>query len=180
MKGVEGKARKRRFGFSYILLILAVVTYLCSWAYSSYASEWRAKAEVPQIDPILKLIKGLRQYQKLNSTFPQDFKQVEAQVWNHPQPPHYGPDGRSLTLRNYYYFYTLVSPTSSTLWAVPVGPHTEEASSYFLVLTPEDREKWKGPPLSLKEASAISGAPTYSQLAILGMIKQEALIRQRR
>ena len=112
MRGVEGKEGKRRFGFSYILLAVAIVTYLCTWGYSVFAADWRAKADVPQIDPILKIIKGLRQYQQVNATFPQTFNQVEAQVWKHPHPPSYGSDGRTLVTKNYYYLYTWISPRS--------------------------------------------------------------------
>ncbi len=180
MRGVEGKTGKHRFGFSYALLALAVVTYLGVWAYSSYAAEWKAKAEVPRIDSILRVIKDLRQYQKIKATFPQNFSEVEAAIWKHPNPPNYGGDGRSLVLSNYYYFYTLVSPTRCTLWAIPMGPHTEEANSYFLILTPDDREKWKGPALELKEAATISGTPTYAQLGIMGMIKQDSQPLKRR
>lgn len=180
MRGVEGKAGKYRFGFSYALLALAVVTYLGVWAYSSYAAEWKAKAEIPRIDPILKVIKDLRQYQKLKASFPQNFNEVEAGVWKHRSPPNFAADGRSLVLSNYYYFYTWVSPTRCTLWAIPVGTHTQEANSYFLVLTPDDREKWKGPALELKEAATISGTPTYAQLGIIGMVRQDPLPEKRR
>lgn len=175
MRGVEGKAGKRRFGFSYALLILAIVTYFVVWGYSSYAAERRALAEVPKIDPILKVIKGLRQYQQLKGSFPPTFYQVEEAVWKHSVTPAYGANGHSLLLSNYYYVYTFINPTRCTLWAIPVGDHAVEAPAYFLVLTPEDREKWKGPPLDLKEASTISGAPTYTELALLGMIKQDPL-----
>jgi hypothetical protein len=180
MRGVEGKTGKHRFGFSYALLALAVVMYLGVWAYSAYAEEWRAKADVPKIDPIFKIIKGLRQYQKMKATFPPSFNEVEANVWKHPSPPAFGLSGRSFVVGNYYYLYTFVSPTRCTLWAIPVGPHIEEANSYFLVLTTDDREKWKGPSLDLREASAISGAPTYTQLAMLGMIKQDPLPQKKR
>jgi hypothetical protein len=180
MRGVEGKTGKHGFAFSYALLAIAVIIYLGAWAYSSYAAEWRAKAEVPRIDPILTIIKGLRQYQKVNATFPASFNEVETKVWKHSSPPNYGTDGRSLTLNNYYYLYTRIGPTRCTLWAIPVGPKTEESNSYFLVLTPDDREKWKGPPLSLQEASTISGTPTYAQLGIVGMFKQDSLPQPRR
>src|SRR5260370_39307264 len=170
-RGVEGKTGKRRFASSYLLLVIAIIIYLGVWAYSSYAAEWRARSEVPQIDPILKVVKGLRQYQQIKGSFPANFSEVEAVVWKHPTPPDFGADGRSVVLRNYYYFYTLISPTRCTLWAIPVGQHAEGTNTYFLVLSPDDREKWKGPPLDLKEASTISGTPAYAQLAILGMIK---------
>ena len=85
-----------------------------------------------------------------------------------------------MVIRNYYYLYTFVSPTRSTLWAIPVGPTPEEANSYFLILTPDDREKWKGPTLNLKEVAAICGTPTYSQLALLGMVKQDPLSGKRK
>ena len=174
MRGVEGKTGKRRFGFSYGLLLIAIVTYLGAWGYSSYAAEWRAKSEVPQIDPILNVIKGLRQYQKINATFPPALSEVEATVWKHPHPPPYAADGKSVVIRNYYYVYTFINPSRSTLWAIPIGPRPEEANSYFLILTPDGREKWKGPALGLKEVAAISGTPTYSQLALLGMVKQDS------
>jgi len=175
LQGVEGKTGKRRFGISYVLLIVAVITYLGVWGYSVFAADWKAKAAVPQIDPILSIIKGLRQYQSINATFPQTFNQVEAAVWKHPKPPDYGADGHSLVVKNYYYLYTLVSPNRCTLWAIPLGPRATEASSYFLVLTPTEREKFKGPPLDLKDASNITGVPTYAQLGLLGMIKQDPL-----
>jgi hypothetical protein len=173
MRGVEGKAGTRRFGFSYILLVIAIVIYLGVSAYSALAAEWKAKAEVPQIDPILKIIKGLRQYQQVTASFPQTFDEVEARVWKHPNAPSYGSGGHTLVLKNYYYLYTWISPTRCTLWAVPLGSHASDANSYFLVLTPTDREKFKGPALDLKEASTINGIPTYNQLALLGMIKQD-------
>jgi hypothetical protein len=180
MRGVEGKTGKARFGFSYALMALAALVYLGSLAYSSYAADRKAKAETPKIDPVLKIIKGLRQYQKNKATFPPSFNEVETTVWKHPDPPAYGYGGRTIVLRNYYYFYTFISPTRCTLWMVPVGPHTEESNTYFLILTPDDREKWKGPPLDLKEASAITGTPTYAQLAMLGMIKQDPLPQKKR
>jgi hypothetical protein len=173
MRGVEGKEGKRRFGFSYVLLVLAILIYLGCWGYSVFAADRQAKAEVPQIDPILKIIKGLRQYQQVNATFPQNFNQVETQVWKHPNPPNYNVGGHALVLKNYYYLYTWVSPTRCTLWAIPIGPRATDSSSYFLVLTPTDREKYKGPALALKEAANINGVPTYNQLAILGLIKQD-------
>jgi hypothetical protein len=180
MRGVEGKTGTRRFSFSYVLLVIAIITYLGVWGYSAYAAEWRAKRDVPQIDPILKIIKGLRQYQKVKATFPLSFNEAEAAVWKHAAPPDYGAAGRSVVVRNYYYLYTLISPTRCTLWAFPVGPRTEEANSYFLVLTADDREKWKGPALDLAEAGRLSGTPTYPQLAMLGMIKQDPLPQKKR
>jgi len=180
MRGVEGKTGKHRFGFSYALMALAVLIYLGALAYSSYAAEWKAQADTPKIDPVLKIIKGLRQYQKNKATFPLGFNEVEATVWKHPTPPAYGLNGRTVVLLNYYYFYTFISPTRCTLWMVPVGRQTQESNSYFLILTPDDREKWQGPPLDLKEASAITGTPTYAQLAMLGMIKQDPLPQKKR
>lgn len=172
MRGVEGKEGKRRFGFSYVLLVLAILVYGGCWGYSVFAADWNAKSDISQIDPILKIIKGLRQYQKTTASFPQTFSQLEAQVWKHPNPPPYGSGGHSLVLKNYYYLYTHISPTRCSLWAIPVGPRAADASAYFLVLTPTARKKFKGPALDLKEASNITGEPTYTQLAVLGMIEQ--------
>jgi hypothetical protein len=180
MDGVTGKTRRRRFGISYLLLVVALVTYLGVWGYSVFAADWKAKASIPRIDPVLTIIKGLRQFQKINASFPQTFYEVEAKVWKHSTPPEFGDNGHSLLLKNYYYLYTYISPTHCTLWAIPVGPRAGEASSYFLILTPTDREKYKGPPLDLKEASTINGTPTYTQLGILGMIKQEPLPQKKR
>lgn len=98
----------------------------------------------------------------------------------HPSPPDYGLGGRTVVLRNYYYLYTFIHATRCTLWMIPVGAHTQESNTYFLILTPDDREKWKGPPLSLQGAAAISGVPTYTQLAMLGMIRQDPLPQKKR
>jgi hypothetical protein len=180
MRGVEGKTGKHRLGFSYALLALTLLIYLGSWAYSAYAAEWRAKSETPRVNPVLKIIKGLRQYQKNKVTFPASFNEVEAQVWKHPNPPAYGASGRTVTVQNYYYYYTFINPMRCSLWMIPVGPHIEESNSYFLILTPDNRRKWKGPALNLTEAAAISGTPTYAQLAMLGMIEQEPLPQKKR
>jgi hypothetical protein len=180
MQGVMGKTRKRRLGISYLLLVVAVVTYLGVWGYSVLAADWKAKAGFPKIDPILTVIKGLRQYQKIHATFPPTFAEVETQVWKHARPPDFGANGHALVVKNYYYLYTFINPTRCTLWAIPVGPYAGEGSSYFLILTPTDREKYKGPPLDLKEAGTVTGAPTYEQLGILGMIKQEPLPQRKR
>ena len=180
MDGVTGKTHKRRFGISYLLLVESLVTYLGVWGYSVFAADWKARASIPQIDPVLTIIKGLRPYQKINATVPQPCAEVEAKVWKHPRPPDFGANGHSLLLKNYYYLYTFINPTRCTLWAIPVGPRAGEASSYFLILTPTDREKYKGPPLDLKEASTITGTPTYAQLAILGMIRQDPLPQKKR
>src|ERR1044072_2951273 len=180
MEGVKGKTHRRRFGISYLLLIVAVVTYFGVWGYSVFAADRKAKASIPKIDPVLTIIKGLRQYQKVNATFPQKFDEVEGKVWKHPRPPDFGANGHSLLVKNYYYLYTFISPDRCTLWAIPVGPRAAEASSYFLILTPTDREKYKGPPLDLKEASTINGTPTYAQLGILGMIRQEPQPQKKR
>ena len=110
MRSVEGKTGKWGFSFSYGLLIIAIVTYVIVCGYSSYAAEWRARADIPQIDPILKIIKGLTQYQKSKATFPLNFHEVEANVWKHSNPPEYDLAGRSVMLRNYYYLYAFTSP----------------------------------------------------------------------
>jgi|SRR5215831_4542281 len=172
MRGVEGKEGKRRFGISYIVLGLGIVTYLCVWGYTVFASEWKERSEEPQIAPIVKIIRGLRQYQQNTASFPPTFNQVEAEVWKHPNPPPYGSGGHTLVLKNYYYLYSLISPTRCTLWALPVGTRAKEASSYFLVIAPKERKKFKGPALDVKQASTITGEPTYTQLAMLGMIQQ--------
>jgi len=180
MRGVEGKTGKHRFGFSYALLALMLLIYLGSWAYSAYAAEWRAKSQIPRVDPVLKIIKGLRQYQHDKVRFPPSFNEVEASYWKHPNPPAYGNSGRTVTVQNYYYYYTFLTPTRCSLWMIPVGPHIEESNSYFLILSPDDRRKWKGPAFSVKEAAAISGTPTYAELALLGMIEQDRLPQKKR
>src|SRR6059058_5337468 len=105
MRGVEGKEGKRRFRISYVVLVLTILIYLCAWGYTVFAAGWKARPEAPQIDPIVKIIRGLRQYQQNTASFPQSFNQVEAQVWKHPSPPPYGAGGHTLVLKNYYYLY---------------------------------------------------------------------------
>src|SRR5438132_12175750 len=91
-----------------------------------------------------------------------------------PKHPSYVTVWLTLVIKNYYYLYPWISPMRCTLWAIPLGAHASEASSYFLILTPADREKFKGPPLDLKEASTLTGAPTFTQLAMLGLLKQDS------
>ena len=57
MDGVKGKTRQRRFGISYLLLVVGVVAYLGVWGYSVLAADWKVKASIPKIDPGLTISK---------------------------------------------------------------------------------------------------------------------------
>ena len=74
--------------------------------------------------------------------------------------------------RNYYYFYTQISPHQFTLWAIPTGNSREDAPTWFLVVSPDICRRFKGAALPLEHIDRIEADPTLKKLGVLGLIEQ--------
>lgn len=121
------------------------------------------------------MMKSLRQFQRQTGQFPNDLAELEQRVWKHKKTPDFGPSKRTLTAANYYYVYAKSDGLTCTLWAIPSGPKREEATTHFLVITPEVIRRWKGPALSKGDIDKIAPAPTGDLLNMLGMTEQKTI-----
>jgi hypothetical protein len=156
------------------MLGLTAAALIIVYATVSLLDAWRAGQQTPRLAAD-SLVKALRAHHRQTGRFPADFRELEARVWKHKKSPDFGADGRSLSVANYYYLYTRVNAEGCTIWIVPTGPRREEASTHFLLLSPTNLRRWKGAPLSLDEVRKLPPAPSYAEMAVLGMTEQQQI-----
>jgi hypothetical protein len=168
MSMAEGKTK---FRLSYLILGFSIVAAVGSYAYGLWVTSQQEKNMLPRIalDPI---VKALRAYHHQAGRFPSTFADLEGSVWHHKQMPNFGDAGRSLSMAHYYYAYYLAEPRTCTIWAIPVDRRREEASTLFVVLTPESIRRWKGPSLSPQDIRRVPSVPSQAQLAVLALTEQ--------
>jgi hypothetical protein len=157
------------------MLGLAAAALVIVYATVGLLDAWRASEQTPRLAAD-SLVKALRAHHQQTGRFPADFRELEARVWKHKKSPDFGADGRSLTVANYYYLYHPVNAQTCTIWIVPTGPRREEASTHFLLLAPATLRRWKGAPLSLDEVRKLPPAPSYAEMAVLGMTEQQQIV----
>jgi hypothetical protein len=170
---MEG-AKKSKLKMTFIILPIALLTMVVSFAYGKWDENKRAQEQVPKLAAD-SMVKALRQYQRSNGKFPEDLMELEKVVWKHKKVPDFGPQQKTLTVANYYYVYALVDPLTCTVWAIPSGPKREEGSTHFLVIAPQVIRHWKGPALSNDDITKIVSAPTPALLTMLGLTEQEII-----
>lgn len=167
-------ARKQKLKLTFVILAVSIVVVIVSFAYGTWARTEREKQTVPRLAAD-SMVKALRQYQRQNGQFPDDFVALEERVWKHRSVPDFGPSKRTLTVANYYYVYSKSGPLTCTVWAIPSGPKREEGSTLFLVISPDVIRRWKGPALSKGDIDRIAPAPTGDLLNMLGMTEQRVI-----
>ena len=172
-------AGKTRLRISFLMLGLAAAALVIVYATVGLLDAWRASEQTPRLAAD-SLVKALRAHHQQTGRFPTDFHELEARVWKHKKSPDFGADGRSLIVANYYYLYHPVNTQACTIWIVPTGPRREEASTHFLLLAPANLRRWKGAPLSLDEVRKLPPAPSYAEMAVLGMTEQQQIVLGRR
>lgn len=157
---------------TFVIFGLAVLTAACSYGYSVYAENQRQEALLPRLK-LSSLIRDVRKYEKLAGRVPRGFDEIEELVWKHKgRKPAFDLDGSAYTLGNYFYVYNALSHDSATVWAVPVGPRREEASTHFVVIGPDAVAHWKGAAIKHEDFSRIVKNPQVSELASLGLVRQ--------
>ena len=80
--------------------------------------------------------------------------------------------GTAYTLGNYFYFIHGLDARTATVWAVPVGPRRDEASSHFVIIGPAELAHWKGAAIKLDEFDKLIPNPDAGELAALGLVRQ--------
>ncbi len=164
---------------SFATLGVSALALAGSFIFVEVLAAWRGRDETPRL-AVDSLVKALRTHHRQTGRFPTDFRELEARVWKHKQPPDFGADGRSLSVANYFYLYYPVSAGEVAIWIIPIGPRREEGSTHFLLLRPDSLRHWKGAPLSLEEIKNLPSIPQYRQMAILGMTEQAPIGLTRR
>jgi hypothetical protein len=164
--------------FTYLILGFAIAMVIGCYLYSLWIASQEENALLPR-PAVDQIVKALRSYHHQVGKFPQTFTELESGVWRHTHTPNFGEDGRSLSMANYYYIYYLVDSGVCTLWAIPINKRREEASTFFLALSPETVRRWKGAPLALDEIKQLPGIPEPAQLALLGLTEQQSIQHQR-
>ena len=167
-------ARKQRFKLTFVILGVAVLVLVISFAYGTWARTQREKEMVPRLAAD-SLIKSLRQFQRQTGQFPDHFMQLEERIWKHSKVPDFGADKRTLVVANYFYLYAKSDPMTCTVWAIPSGPKRDEGATHFLVITPEVIRHWKGPALAKSEIDSIASEPTMNMLISLGLTEQKII-----
>jgi len=152
-----------------LLLVLVIVVYV----YSLWSADRKKTAELP-VEAASQMMRDLLKFHQKKGGFPEDLANLEGIVWERKKRP-FSANNRALNFRNYYYFYTQISPHQFTLWAIPTGGRREESPMWFLVASPESCRRWKGAALPLEQIDRIEPNPSLKDLGILGLIEQPAV-----
>ena len=167
-------ARKQRIKVTFVLLPICILIVIICYVYGAWAKAESEKQLVPRLG-VDSMVKGLRQYQRQTGQFPGDFSELDKRIWKYKKVPDFGSTKRTLSFANYYYVYAKSDPLTCTIWAIPSGPKREEASTLFLVVTPDVIRNWKGPALDKADIDRISSEPTGDLLNMLGMTEQKVV-----
>src|SRR5262245_37211710 len=115
---------------TFVVFGITVLTAACAYGYSVFAESKRQEALIPRL-AVASLVRDARKYEALAGRMPRTFDEIEELVWKHKDPkPVFDKGGTSYTLGNYFYFIHGLDARTATVWAVPVGPRRDEASSH--------------------------------------------------
>ena len=115
------------------------------------------------------MMRDLLRYHDKRGGFPEDLQKLEGVIWERKNRL-FSAENRALHHRNYYYFYTRISPHQLTLWAIPTGSSREDSPTWFLVVSPDNCRRFKGAALPLEQVDRIEANPTLKQLGVFGAI----------
>jgi len=167
-----------RLKVSLVLIPLALAVLAGIYVYSLWAAERQLAAEIP-VEAADAMVRDLLSFHRKRGGFPKDLKELEGVAWEKKESRSYSNDKHGLTHRNYYYLFTRLDHHRFTLWAIPMGRQREEAATWFLVITPESRRRWKGPAITSEDVERLSLYPSTNQLTVLGLIEQPIIHRQK-
>lgn len=157
-------------GMKITWLLLALAGLLTAggygWRIYSLFHDWQINVPQPQIE---KLVNDLRLYHARTKQFPASFTEINALIWRTQPAPNYGSEGRQARVKHYYYFYTRVNSQTCAIWALPTGPRRQDASSFFVVLTPDWLRSWLGKALDDDVIHQLPAIPKPDQLAALSL-----------
>lgn len=126
------------------------------------------------VEAVSMMMRDLLKFHEKRGGFPVDLQTLEGIVWERKKRS-FSAENRAINHRNYYYFYTQISPHQFTLWAIPTGSQREDAPTWFLVASPENCRRWKGAALPLEQIKSLESNPSLKNLGVLGLIEQPAV-----
>jgi len=178
----ENNPKMSKLKLSGIMLAVSFLVYMVLYVWVLY--QRAAEAEKLKPKPMIgKMIGALKAFHQQVGRYPEDFREVNKQVWKYPNAGNYGQTGREITAHRYFYFYEPVDHHTCMLWALPLPSQGEASSqpSFFLVLTPEYIKNWRGPALDVEKAKVIKQrqgiVPTLEELEKAGLIEQKAITK---
>ncbi|MGE3384951.1 MAG: hypothetical protein AB7L70_18635 [Pyrinomonadaceae bacterium] len=162
-----------RLKISIVLTPLVLLLVVGVYIYSLWAAENEKAQDLP-MDAASMMMRDLLRYHEKRGGFPASLKSLDGIVWE-KKPREFSIDGRALTHRRYYYFYSRIDHHHFTLWAIPTGRLREEAVTWFMSVTPQAGRRWKGGALPLDQIDRVDANPTIKELGTLGLIEQSAV-----
>jgi hypothetical protein len=179
MSKTKTQASLSKLKITWLLLAAAGALAAGSYGWHLYSlfRDWQANVPQPQLE---KLTNDLRLYYMRMDRFPATFIEINDLLWHTKPTPDYGGDGRQARTKNYYYFYTRVDQQTCAIWALPMGPRRQYASSFFLVLSFEWLRSWQGKALTDDVINKLPALPNPDQLATLMMQELPARIFHQR
>jgi hypothetical protein len=168
IKPANAKTRFGKLKIAHATFALALLAGVGGYGWHLYSLFRDAQVNMPQ-PQIEKLVKDLRLFHSQAKRFPRNFSEINELIWRTRPTPNYGAEGRQARAKNYYYFYTRVNDGQCAIWAIPLGPRRQDASAFFLVLTPDWLRVWKGEALEEASIPAIPAIPSADELTNLRM-----------
>lgn len=158
---------------SLIVAVLALLIVVAAYIYSLWSVDRQKQAEMP-VEAVSMMMRDLLRFHEKRGGFPEDLQKLEGVVWERKNRL-LSAENRALNHRNYYYFYTQISPHQFTLWAIPTGKERDDAPTWFLVVSPEVCRRFKGAALPLEQVDRIESNPSLKELGVLGLIEQPVI-----
>ena len=158
---------------SLIVAVLALLIVIAAYIYSLWSVDRQKQAEMP-VEAVSMMMRDLLRFHEKRGGFPEDLQKLEGVIWERKNRL-FSAENRALNHRNYYYFYTQISPHQFTLWAIPTGKERDDAPTWFLVVTPEVCRRFKGAALPLEQIDRIEADPSLKKLGVFGLIEQSAV-----
>lgn len=163
-----------RLKLSFIIAPIALLLVVVIYVYSLWRDDRKRGEDLP-VEAVSMMMRDLLRYRDKRGGFPEDLQKLEGVIWEKNKTRAFSVAGRALNHRNYFYFYTQVTPHRFTLWAIPTGTSREDAPTWFLAVAPEACRRWKGAALPLEQVDRIEPNPSLNDLGVLGFIEQPAI-----
>jgi len=159
-----------RIKLSLIVAVMALLTVIAAYIYSLWLVDGQKQDEMP-VEAVSMMMRDLLRFHEKRGGFPEDLQKLEGVVWERKNRL-FSAEKRALNHRNYYYFYTQITPHQFTLWAIPTGKERDDAPTWFLVGSPDICRRFKGAALPIEQIDRIEANPTLKKLGIFGLIEQ--------
>src|SRR5262245_25755622 len=130
MKSASAKSGLSRLRITYLGVILAAVASCLCYGWYLYTLFRDARLNIPQ-PHVEKLTQDLTLFHSRTKRIPKNFNEINHLIWHTRPDPEYGADGRQARVKNYRYLYTRVSNQQCAIWAIPLGPQRDYASTFF-------------------------------------------------